>query len=309
MTDKLEMFIALATEEHFGRAAQSCGVTQPTLSAAIKQLEDQMGVMLVWRGSRFRGLTPEGARVLEWARRIVADTRAMKEEMRTAREGLSGKLRLAAIPTALAMVSDLVTPLTRRHPGLRFTVFSRNSVEILHMLENLEIEAGISYLDNEPLGRVSTVPLYAEHYNLLIHKDRPEASRDRIGWEDLAALPLCLLTPDMQNRRIINHHLTAAGAEAAPRLESSSVLSLVAHVVTGDWATVLPMKTAALFLPRGDLAAIPVGAPAAAHLVGLVAPWREPHTPVLEALLSAARKLGRASQAIDKAYRATEERH
>ena len=61
MIDKLEYFIALAREQHFGRAAEECGVTQPTLSAGIKQLEDTLGVMLVQRGSRFQGLTPEGS--------------------------------------------------------------------------------------------------------------------------------------------------------------------------------------------------------------------------------------------------------
>ena len=85
MIDKLEMFIALANARHFGHAAEQCGVTQTSLSSAIKQLEDQLGVQLVWRGSRFQGLTPEGARVLDWARRIVADARTMKEEMRAAR--------------------------------------------------------------------------------------------------------------------------------------------------------------------------------------------------------------------------------
>ena len=78
MLDKLEMFIALANERHFGAAADLCGVTQPTLSSAIKKLEDQLGVQLVYRGSRFQGLTPEGQRVLDWARRIVSDTRTMR---------------------------------------------------------------------------------------------------------------------------------------------------------------------------------------------------------------------------------------
>ena len=110
MIDKLEFFIALAREEHFGRAAEMCGVTQPTLSAGIKQLEDQLGVMLVKRGSRFQGLTPEGVQVLTWARRIVGDTRSMREEMRAAKHGLSGRIRIAAIPTALAMVARLTTP-------------------------------------------------------------------------------------------------------------------------------------------------------------------------------------------------------
>ena len=118
MIDKLEMFIALAREAHFGKAAEAVGVTQPTLSAGIKQLEDQLGVMLVWRGSRFRGLTPEGQRTLDWARRIVADSRALRDEMRVAREGLSGNLSIAVIPTALTLVADLTEGL-RADPSER----------------------------------------------------------------------------------------------------------------------------------------------------------------------------------------------
>ena len=71
LIDKLEFLLALHRERHFGRAAESCGVTQPTLSAGIKQLEDTLGVLLVQRGSRFIGFTPEGERTLDWARRIV----------------------------------------------------------------------------------------------------------------------------------------------------------------------------------------------------------------------------------------------
>ena len=110
MIDKLEFLLALAREQHFGRAAEACGVTQPTLSAGIKQLEDTMGVLLVNRGSRFQGFTPEGERVLDWARRIVGDTRAMRQEIKALRHGLTGRLRIAAIPTALAMVASLTTP-------------------------------------------------------------------------------------------------------------------------------------------------------------------------------------------------------
>ena len=102
MIDKLDFILALAREKHFGRAAEASGVTQPTLSAGIKQLEQQMGVLLVNRGSRFQGFTPEGERVLEWARRIVGDSRSMREEINSLRHGLTGRLRIAAIPTALA---------------------------------------------------------------------------------------------------------------------------------------------------------------------------------------------------------------
>ena len=160
MIDKLEFILALARERHFGRAAEACGVTQPTLSAGVKQLEEQMGVLLVNRGSRFQSFTPEGERMLEWARRIVGDTRAMREEITSLRHGLSGRLRIAAIPTALAMVAALTTPYRLRHPNVQFTIYSRTSIEILDLLDNLEVDAGITYIDNEPVGRVNVVPLY-----------------------------------------------------------------------------------------------------------------------------------------------------
>ena len=118
MIDKLEFFIALAK-------ANSISAARPRNSASpsrrfrrrIKQLEDHLGVMLVKRGSRFQGLTPEGEQALDWARRIVGDTRTMREEMRAARHGLSGRIRIAAIPTALAMVPRLTTPFREKHPG------------------------------------------------------------------------------------------------------------------------------------------------------------------------------------------------
>src|ERR1700682_5512267 len=110
MIDKLEFLIALAREQHFGRAAEACGVTQPTLSAGIKQLEGTLGVLLVQRGSRFHSLTPEGERALDWARRIVGDSRAMRQEIRALKKGLVGHIKIAAVPTALAMVATLTTP-------------------------------------------------------------------------------------------------------------------------------------------------------------------------------------------------------
>ena len=134
MIDKLEFFIALAKTQHFGRAAEELGITQPTLSAALRQLEEQLGVMLVKRGSRFQGLTPEGEQVLEWSRRITGDVHTMREEMRAARQGLSGRLRIAVIPTALAMVPKLTNPFRETHPGVNFSILSRTSVEVLTLL-------------------------------------------------------------------------------------------------------------------------------------------------------------------------------
>jgi DNA-binding transcriptional LysR family regulator len=289
LIDKLEFLMALAREQHFGRAAEACGVTQPTLSAGIKQLEESMGVLLVSRGSRFHGLTPEGERVLEWARRIVGDTRNMRQEINSLRHGLTGRLRLAAIPTALAMVAALTTPFRERHPNVQFTVWSRTSADVLALLENLEIDAGLTYLDNEPLGRVNTVPLYRESYRLLTSADAPLGNRESVTWAELANVPLCLLTPDMQNRRIIDRLLKTAGADSRPMLESDSMILLFAHVRTGRWASVMPAKLAETLGLTETIRAIPITEPDEVHTIGLVIPEREPMTPLTAALVAEAR--------------------
>ncbi len=293
MIDKLEYLIALARERHFGRAAEACGVTQPTLSAGIKQLEGALGVLLVQRGSRFIGLTSEGERTLDWARRIVGDTRAMRQEITALKHGLAGRLRIAAIPTTLAMVAALTTPYRARHPDVRFTILSRTSIEILTLLENLEIDAGLTYIDNEPLGRVTAVPLYQERYQLLTAADAPLGNREAVTWADVARVPLCLLTPDMQNRRIIDDLLRSAGGDPQPTLESNSMIVLFAHVRTGRWASVMPAKMAETLGLTATIRAIPIVEPEAVHTIGLVVPAREPMTPLNSALVAEARRLAR----------------
>ncbi len=291
MIDKLEMFIALANERHFGRAAEAVGVTQPSLSSAIRQLEDQLGVQLVFRGSRFQGLTPEGQRVLDWARRIVGDMRTLKDEMRSVHAGLSGNLRIGVIPTALPMVADLTAPFTARHPNMRVTILSRTSAEILEGIDSLELDAGITYLDNEPLGRVAQTPLYTEFYRFLCAPSSPLAGRAQIAWSEVAQVPLCLLTADMQNRRIVNQHLAEAGTRVVPAVESNSTIALVSHVRSGLWSSVVPMKLAEMFTGQG-LIAIPIVEPEAEHLVGLITARHDPQTPVLQALIEEAARLG-----------------
>ena len=291
MLDKLEYLMALARERHFGHAADACGVTQPTLSAGIKQLEETLGVLLVQRGSRFIGFTPEGERTLDWARRIVGDARAMREEIRALKHGLTGQLRIAAIPTTLAMVASLTTPFRARHPDVRFTILSRTSIEILALLDNLEIDAGVTYVDNEPLGRVTAVPLYHERYQLLTAADAPLGNRQRVTWAEVSQVPLCLLTPDMQNRRIIDGLLRSAGGAANLTLESNSMIVLFAHVRTGRWASVMPARLAETLGLTATIRAIPIVEPEAVHTIGLVVPAREPMTPLNAALVSEARRL------------------
>src|SRR5271163_522036 len=244
LIDKLELLLALAKERHFGRAAEACGVTQPTMSTSLKQLEEILGVMLVQRGSRFQGFTPEGERTLDWARRIVGDARAMRQEINSLKDNLSGEIRIAAIPTVLGMVASLTTPFRARYPDVRFRVVSCTSAEVLGLLENLEVDAGLTYIENEPIGHVRTIPLYNESYRLLTSPDGMFGDREQVTWAEVGQVPLCLLTPDMQNRRIIDRALRSVGAEATPKLTSNSLLVLYTHVKTGRWASVMPAKLA-----------------------------------------------------------------
>lgn len=294
MIDKLEMFMALARERHFGRAAEACNVSQPTLSSTIKQLEEQLGIRLVQRGARFHGLTNEGERVLDWSRRIVGDYRSMVAEIRAVRRGgLSGNARIAVIPTALAMVQELTTSFSESHPDVSFTVLSRNSVEILRLIENLEADIGITYLENEPLGQVVSVPLYVERYLFVTASETLFAGRQTVTWVEASRQPLCLLTPDMQNRRIVNHYMSVNGVEARPVMETDSVIAMTAHIRTRHWSGILPEKLADFLSGPDRLRAIPLTGPEGAQPVGVIAARREPHTPLVDALLRHARVVSR----------------
>jgi DNA-binding transcriptional LysR family regulator len=291
LLDKLEFLLALARQRHFGKAADECGVTQPTLSAGLKQLEEALGVLLVKRGSRFQGFTPEGERVLEWARRIVGDTRAMRQEINALRHGLAGQLRIACVPTAVAAVAALTTPYHVKHPNVEFTIVTRTSTQVLALLENLEIDAGITYLDNEPLGRLNTVPLYRERFHLLTAARAKLGDRDQVTWSELADVPLCLLTADTQTRRIIDGLLKGPQAERRPTLESDSMILLAAHVRTGHWASIIPARIADALAPHSAIRSIPIMAPETVYTIGLVVPTREPMTPLLAALVAEARRI------------------
>jgi DNA-binding transcriptional LysR family regulator len=281
----LQYLTALARERHFARAAAVCQVTQPTLSAGIKQLEEQLGLLVVQRGQRFEGLTAEGERVLAWAQRITADAESLAQEASRLRQVLEGRLRIGVVPTALPAVPILASPLAQRYPGVRLTVISDPSVDIQAGLDEFRFEAGVTYLDNEPLSRVRAIPLYREQYLLITPAGGPLAGRTRVTWREAASLPLCLLTPDMQNRRIVNSHFADAGVAVQPALETNSVFTLCALVRSGYWSSVLPYG----FLPHlsaaDGVAILPLEGPAAAHTVGVVVSDRDPLQPTATALL------------------------
>jgi DNA-binding transcriptional LysR family regulator len=247
--------------------------------------------MLVQRGSRFQGFTPEGERALDWARRIVGDARAMRQEINGVKDKLSGEIKIAAIPTVLGMVAQLTTPFRARHPEVRFRVVSCTSPDVLGLLENLEVDAGLTYIENEPIGKVRTIPLYNESYRLLTSPDAMFGDRDSVTWKEVGQVPLCLLTPDMQNRRIIDRALRSVGAEATPTLTSNSLLVLYTHVKTGRWASVMPAKLAETLGLADRVRSIPIVDPVVDYSIGMVIPQRDPMTPLIAALVQIAREV------------------
>ncbi len=114
------------------------------------------------------------------------------------REGMVGHLRIGAIPVTLPIVSLLTTPFFQRHEQTEIIVTSSTSIEIQRHLDDFSLDIGITYLDNEPLARIRSWPLYQERYVLLTRADGAFRGRTTIGWSEAADLPMCLLTPDMQ---------------------------------------------------------------------------------------------------------------
>ncbi|WP_316528237.1 LysR family transcriptional regulator [Kitasatospora brasiliensis] len=288
---QLEYLVALARERHFARAAQACHVSQPALSEALRKLEDELKVLLVRRGRSYEGLTPEGERIVLWAQRILADRDAMRGEVDALRTGLSGRLRIGSVPTASGAVSLLTGPFCAAHPLASVELSTDlRSEELLRLVRNFEIDAGISYLSGPGTDELRTLPLYEERYVLLTGPADELARHPRATWAEASRLPLCLLHPGMQGRRVLDEVFAGLGLEPTPRIETDSVASLFAHVRTGQWASIVPYAWLHVFgVPHG-MRAVPLAEPEHSTPIGLVIAAREPGSVMARALLEIARR-------------------
>lgn len=281
-----EYLTALARERHFAHAAQACFVSQPALSAGIRKLEAEFGVLIVQRGNRFLGFTPEGEQIVGWAERVLAERDSLLQNVSSTGTDLTGRLRIAAIPTVLSSLSMLTVPFRDTYPRTQVTVASLTSIEIQRQLLHYDADVGITYVDNEPItGGLCSYPLYRERYVLLTGDEFP--GRSTVTWWEAAQRPLCLLTPDMQNRRILNTAFRSAEAEPQPAIETNSVTALCAHVRDGGWSTVMPHAWFHLFDPPAGLRALQLVEPDVTQTIGLVTREAEQEP----ALVQAFRKL------------------
>ncbi|HML29217.1 MAG TPA: LysR family transcriptional regulator [Hyphomicrobium sp.] len=288
---QMSYLVALAREKHFTRAAEKCHVTQSTLSAGLKALERELDMRLVLRGPRFIGLTPEGERVVAWASQIISDYANLKQDVAGLREGLRGTLRLGAIPAAMPAVAKLTSPFCAKHPGITVDIFSMTSAEIQAGIDKFELDAGLTYLENEPLSNVRKTPLYREQYFLVTHVDSPLAQSDVISWNEAVAENLCLLNESMQNRRVLNKLAESLGLKLAPSVTSNSYLAICSHVCSGEWSSIIPHTFSFIFRGCKELALVELVKPEHSQAIGLVVSDRDPLSPLAHALIRCASRL------------------
>ena len=290
---QLQYLAALAREKHFTRAAAACNITQPTLSGRIRQLEQELGVAIVERGQRYFGLTPEGERVLKWAHLILDHWHSLQGELaqiKGKKGELVGRLVLGVIPSALPMASYLTKAMNEKHPAMDFTILSHSSEDIIRALNDFSIDAGMTYLDNEPLEGLLQAELYRENYALFVATTNELSKCKSVTWFEAAQQKLCLLTPNMQNRRIIDKAFAAAQAHPIPRLETNSIMNLLSSVRSMGLCSIMPDYFRTAIGALEGVVAVPLVEPVVSHAVGLVALKREPQAAAMTELFKAAQK-------------------
>ncbi len=284
--------IALAREKHFGRAATACHVSPSTLSAAIRDLESELGVAIVERGQQFSGLTAEGERVLRYAEAAASQAADLKQELARLRDGgLSGKIRMGVIPTALTAVAAYSAAIARRHPLITLEIVSLSTGEILNQLRHYELDAGVIYLRSADEPDLDIVRVWEEDHVLLTSATDAVEGRNEISWREAASFNLCLLTPDMQNRRTIDETFASIGAHPAPTLETNSIVSLLAHVCSGAWSSIVPRSVLELIGAPDEVAVLRLTDPSVVWATGVVTLRRETVSPAVAAIRAIAREL------------------
>jgi DNA-binding transcriptional LysR family regulator len=289
---QLEYFVALARERHFARAAAACYVSQPALSEAIRKLEHELNVPLVRRGHAFEGLTPEGERLVLWARRILADHDSLKQEVTALRSGLTGRLRLGVIPAASTTAALLVDPFCAAHPLAQVGLeTSLRSTEIVGLLRRFELDAGIIYLAGQDTDDLLVTPLYEERQVVIASGELLTGHTDSITWPEAFELPLCLLNPGMRGRQILDEAFATHGLTVKPQLETDSVAALYAHVGTERWASIVPYPWTRTLPPPAGTRVVALADPLVRSQIALVTVAEEPGSVLARALTETALSL------------------
>jgi LysR family hydrogen peroxide-inducible transcriptional activator len=286
----LRYLVALADERHFGKAAERCYVSQPTLSAQIRKLEEYLGVPLVERQPRRVTLTAAGEKIVERARRLLLEADAIVELAKTDRDPLSGALKLALIPTVGPyLLPHVARRLRRELPRLKLMLYEYQTAPLLERLRAGEIDMGIVALP-VPLDGLESEPLYDEPFMLAVPADHRLARQERVKLDELKGETLLLLED--------GHCLRDQALEVCSRIRvheeqdyrATSLETLRQMVAAGHGVTLLPELAAGA--PVGSARGLrvkPFVRPAPARTIGAV--WRKSTTrlPAITAIAAAIR--------------------
>jgi len=290
--------VAVAEERHFGRAAQRCNVSQPSLSSGIKQLELELGVpiFLRGRGQRFHGLTAEGERVANWSRGVLAYCDAMRKEIAVMKNDLNGNLRLGAMPSMSPILPWVLQTFRDRYPAVRIDVQFVGPEAMKLGLNNFALDAALTYLDKADLGRKNTLPIYTEQLSLLV-PDRPAfQKRKSITWREVAELPLAMLRPSMHERRFVDQVFRSVGCSPEPRVESESILHLMFQVQFTELCTIIPSHFAHAPGLHEGTRVLPIVDPVVSQDVGLFWAEGEIVLPMAYAFVSIVQELNKSGK-------------
>ncbi|HYB51334.1 MAG TPA: LysR substrate-binding domain-containing protein [Burkholderiaceae bacterium] len=242
---ELRYVVAVARERHFGRAAQACHASQPTLSVAIRKFEEELGVRLFERGASEVTPTAIGERVIAQAQHVLEQAGALREIARQGRDPLSGPLRLAAIYTVGPyLLPALVRQLQRDVPRMPLLLSENFTSRLLELLRNGEIDAAVLALPLPEAG-LSVQPLYDEPFVLAVPREHAWARRKTVGVEELAGQTTLLLGAGHCFRDQVLHacpdlERTTAVDEDRKTIEGSSLETIRQMVASGIGVAVLP---------------------------------------------------------------------
>ena len=290
----LRYLAALDEHKHFGRAAMACHITQPALSNALRALEEEFGCAIVKRGRSFGGFTAEGERVLASAQRMLHERELLQQDLSSVTGKPQGALTIGAVPTAIPIVARFSAMLHARHPGISPIVRSLSSAELELGLENLSLDMGLGYTGRlaHYSPRLRHVPQYTEHYFLVRKTQQAHSEGLQIGpkitWAEAAKLPLCLLTPEMYNRTIVDAAFLEAGTPVKPVIQTNSILTLALSVVVGDVCSVLPGALIGAVRGYRELQALPLVSPEVRTAIGFMIQGGDRMSRTLDAALTMA---------------------
>lgn len=239
---QLAYLVALSQYRHFAQAAESCQVTQPALSAGLRQLEKELGITIIRRDRRFIGFTPEGERVLLWARQTLASLDGLRQEAEFSRSVAGGHLAVGTVPSGLQ--ASMLLTVAYRHvvPEIRLGLHSLSTRQILQRMKRQELHLGVTYLDQVPQQIFEVQPLYAERYVLVASEHPGRKLKPRLSWGEAARLPLCLFNHEMHNRAIIDEAFRQAGVTPRVIVDTNTISVLYALVRSGEMCSVMPVS-------------------------------------------------------------------